>query len=169
MIESILSNDEARLVLQNGAPEVCGYWRDPETGIRCRMQADFIAFDGKVLIDIKTTQDCDPLLFRKTLEAQNYQFQMAMYAEGIKQITGRRPSKVAWIAVENKAPFETRVYEWSPVYEFIGDSQFRDSILKLKQCIEKNEFPGGQSSTEIIEPSGVLLRKYEQLLVNYVG
>lgn len=161
MIDSLTNHEMARKLLSEGKPEICGYWRDPETGIRCRMQADFVSFNLGALVDVKTTSDCDWPEFRRSVESLEYSFQMSMYAEGIKQITGKRPDHIAWIAIENKAPFEVKVFEMSPHYELIGNHNFRLALRKLKQCIELGKFEPAQSEIEIAEPSPWYYKNYE--------
>lgn len=162
MVDSLLSHNMAMNLLKDGKPEIAGYWKDPETGVACRMQADFISFNLNALIDVKTTQDCEWELFRKSVEGFHYSFQMAMYAEGIKQITGKKPDHIAWIAIESKAPFEVRVYEMSPQYEAIGNHDFRFALRKLKECIDRGSFEQGQKEIEMAEPSVWFFKKYEE-------
>lgn len=162
IIDSILKHKIASNLLKNGKPEICGYWVDPETGIKCRMQADFLTFDGETLVDVKTTQDCSWPEFRRSVESYEYSFQMEMYAEGIKQITGKRPSNIVWLAVESKPPFEVRAYLMSPHYEVIGAYNFKKAIRRLKDCINSGDFSGEQKEIEMAEPSGWHIKKYEE-------
>ena len=161
MIDSIISNEMAFKLLSEGRPEICGYWRDQETGIRCRMQADFVSFNLGALVDVKTCQDSSWSEFRRNVESYEYAFQMAMYREGIKQITGKTPEHTLWLAIEKKAPFEVRVYEMSPQYEMIGDHNYRMAMRKLKECIDSGKFLGGQAEIEIAEPSYWYFKQYE--------
>lgn len=161
MIKSLMNHEMARKLLSDGKPEICGYWRDPETGIRCRMQADFVSFNLGALVDVKTTSDCSWEEFRRSVESLDYSFQMAMYAEGIKQITGTRPKHIVWIAIENKAPYEVKVFEMSPHYEMIGNHNFRYAMRKLKQCVDEGKFEAAQNEIEIVEPSPWYFKQYE--------
>lgn len=163
IVDSILNHSIAKNLLKNGKPEICGYWKDQETGILCRMQADFISFDGDILVDVKTTQDCSLNAFKRTIENYDYSFQMAMYAEGIKNITGKKPSHIVWLAVESKAPFECRAYMMSPQYEAVGEFNFKRAMNKLKKCIDKGEFKGEQQEIEIVEPNAWFLNQYADL------
>lgn len=165
MVESITKHPMAYELLKDGAPEICGYWRDEETGIRCRMQGDFVSFNLGSLIDVKTTSDSDWNEFRKSVENYKYPFQMAMYAEGIKAITGKRPEHILWIAVESKPPYEVRVFELSPHYEEIGHYEFRSAMRKLKECIDSGKFEAEQKEIEIVEPSHWYFKQYEDKII----
>ena len=102
MIDSVLSNEKAANLLSNGEAEIKGYWIDKETGIPLRMMDDFLSFNLGVLADLKTCQDSRWEYFRKSVESYNYPLQIAMYNEGVKEITGIEPKARAWIAVENE-------------------------------------------------------------------
>lgn len=161
MVNSIKNHKEAMAILSEGKPELAGYWRDSDTGILCRMQADFVSFNLGALVDVKTTSDCSESMFKKTIENYEYAFQLIMYAEGIKHITGKKPEYMVWIAIENIAPYEVRVYQMSPQYEEIGRYQYRLAMNKLKQCIDSGAFESGQKEIEVIEPNRWYLQQYE--------
>lgn len=160
-VDAILKHKTARNLLKDGSPEVCGYWRDEETGIKCRMQADFISFNANALIDLKTTSDCSWDSFRRSVENYNYPFQLAMYSNGIKNITNIKPDFHIWIAVENVAPYEVMVYEMSPQYSEIGEWEYRQALKKLNECLNKKAFLPAQTEIEIGEPSYWYFKKYE--------
>jgi hypothetical protein len=161
MVNSIKKHPEAMQLLSAGKPELSGYWRDTETGILCRMQADFISFNLGALVDVKTTSDCSESMFKKTIQNYEYSFQLVMYAEGIKHITGKYPEFMVWIAIENIAPYEVRVYQMSPQFEEIGKYQYRLAMNKLKECINSGKFESGQKEIEIITPDYWYLNQYE--------
>ena len=163
MIESVMSNEAAVNLIKRGKPEVIGYWNDPKTGINLRLAGDLLSFDVEVLTDLKTCQDSRWELFRKNVEAHRYDLQMAMYREGIFHITGIRPQHGAWLAVESKEPYETRIHEVGAKYEAIGDFEFRRSIDKLKKSIDEESFSHGKEEIMIGEPTVWFERKYIEL------
>lgn len=161
MVDSILSNKMAMALLKDGIPEATGYFRHEATGIKCRFQADFVSFNLNTLVELKTTSDCEWNMFRRSVEGFNYPFQLACYAEGIKQITGIAPKKRVWIAVENVAPYEVRVYDCGPIYEEIGDYEFNKALHDLRYCIDSGTFPQGEKEIVVAEPSNFYRNKYE--------
>lgn len=162
-IQSVLNHKTASNLLKKGMPEQVGYWVDKKTGINCRMQADFISLDANILLDIKTTTNCEWDYFRRSVEGFKYPFQLAMYASGIEHITGKFPQYLLWLVIDSEAPFEVRVYELSPQYIEIGMYEYRLALTKLKECIETNNFKGGQKEVEIVEPSPWYFNKYNDL------
>lgn len=160
MIESVLSNEKAVTLLQNGEAEIKGYWIDPVTGLPCRMMDDFLSFNLGILADLKTCADARWESFRKSVENYRYDLQMAMYAEGVKVITGKEPAAKAWIAVESDGAHECRIHEVSPYYDDIGKFEFRRCMDKLKKAIDEHSFKQGGDEIMVGEPSYWFLKKY---------
>jgi len=163
MIESVLSHGKAAELLKNGKPEIAGYWRDKETGIRCRMKADFISFDLGVLLDVKTTTDSSWLEFRRSVEKHRYDIQMMMYDDGVKNIVGKKSVHRIWMAIESKPPYEVRLHEVIPEYEATGLYEYRASLRKIKDCVEKNNFPQGQLDIEFGRMSTPFFNHYNDI------
>lgn len=160
-IESILSIDDAVKILQKGKPEVIGYWTDEETGINCRMMNDVLTFNFKVWLDFKTTQDSDWAMFRKSVENLHYDLQVAMYFEGIKNITGVEPQALYWLAAELKPPYEAKLHEISPIYLEIGRMKYRKYMRELRAAIDSKNFARRGNIVEMGEPSVYYKQKYE--------
>lgn len=163
MIDSVLSNEMAVELLKNGKPETIGYWQDPVTKINLRMMADFLTFNVDILVDVKTCQDVRWEFFRNSVENYRYDLQMAMYAEGVKHITGITPKHRAWLVIESEAPHEVRIHHAGDIYGEIGAFEFRRAVDKLKLAIDKNHFPQGGKDIMISEPSSWFKKKYVDL------
>lgn len=161
MIDSILSHRQAHDLLKNGKPEIAGYWRDPETGLRCRMKLDFLPFNVSALLDLKTTQDSLWEEFRRSVESLRYDIQIAMYSEGVKQITGIEPEHKMWMAVESKMPFEVACYEVPPQYEATGKFDLRNCLRQIAECAKAKQWPQRQAEVEYGDMSPWFFKKYE--------
>lgn len=161
MIDSLLSHEKAFALLKNGKSELAGYWKDPETGIRCRMKGDFISFNLSALVDVKTTSDCVWEEFRKSVEKFRYDIQMAQYDDGIFHITGKRPEHRIWIAIESKPPYEVACHEVSPQYQATGMHEYKKALRKIKECVLTNKWPQSQSDIEYGDMSPWFYKKYE--------
>lgn len=163
MIESVLSNPKAVKLLSSGKPELAGYWTDKETGINLRIKTDFLAFDLGVLTDVKTCQDVRWEMFRKSVENYRYDIQMAMYNDGVKNITGMEPKNRAWLVVESEEPHESRIHEVGPMYEEIGQFEYRKCLRKLADALDKGVFDQGSDEILVGEPTHWFMRKYIQM------
>lgn len=167
MINSVLSHNYACGLLQKGVPEVTGYYRDPVTGIKCRIRPDFMNFDLNTLIDVKTTKSCYKSSFRKSIYDYGYHIQTAMYADGIKQIDIKSPEHCVFIAIQNCAPFEVAVYEADETILEKGYESYRLAMDKLAACLETNTWPRYQAGIEPISlPDWALRNKEDGELIN---
>lgn len=149
-IEAIVNHEGAFNLLKDGKTEISGYYADPETGILCRIRPDFLSFNLMALVDVKTTIDCSREGFAKSIWNYRYDFQLAMYSEGIKQITGKEVDYPAFIAVEKEPPYEVAVYIADKEMIDKGREDYRKSLLTLKACLDTDTFPKYQSKIEEI-------------------
>jgi hypothetical protein len=136
--------------LRNGAREVSGYFADPETGLMNRIRPDFLSFNLNALVDIKTTDDCEMNAFSRTIWNYRYDFQLAMYSEGVRLISGKAPDYHAYIAIEKTPPFEVAVYIADDSVLDKGLQDYKKAIRLLSECLEKNSWPKYQEKMENI-------------------
>lgn len=150
ILDSLINHQDAFDLLKQGVTEISGYYRDPETGILCRIRPDFLAFDLTVLIDLKTTQDIEEERFSNEIWKWRYDFQMAMYGEGTEQISGRKVEHHALIACEKEYPYEVAVYHLDEPAIETGARDYHRSLRRLKECIDTDRWPGYQTSVKDI-------------------
>lgn len=137
-------------VLKEGKPELIGYYRDPETGIRLKIMPDFVTFNFKKLTEIKTARDCGAKRFGSSAFEMQYPTRLFMYQEGIFQITGIRPELNSFISLEKKEPYECAHYYLLPEDFAQPESDYRRALRTLKTCIETNSWPLRQMEAERI-------------------
>lgn len=87
---------------REGNAEASVFWRDERTGLQCKCRPDI--WLGKVLVDVKTTDDASPEGFAKSIVKYGYHLQAAHYLEG----TGAE--SFVFVAVEKKPPYAVAVY-----------------------------------------------------------
>jgi hypothetical protein len=150
MLDSVLDHADAFALLKNGVTEVSGYYRDPDTGILCRLRPDYISFEHMVLCDLKTTRDVEMEAFSKTIWNFRYDFQLAMYGEGAAQICQRKVEYHAFIAVEKEPPYECAVYLADEAMLEKGLQDYRRSLKMLRSCIDQGQWPRYQRSMQNI-------------------
>lgn len=150
MIESILKHEGARRLLSNGIPEVVGYYRDDETGLKCRVKVDFLRFDVSAVIDLKTTKDCSITSFSKDIWNRGYHFQLAMYCEAVRAISGKKVEYPAFVAVEKKPPYEVAVYLADDGMLDLGYQQYRRAMRTLSECLKTGQWARYQTEIQQI-------------------
>jgi hypothetical protein len=101
-----------------------------------------------MFIDFKTAKDSSYHGFQKQIWNLRYDIQLAMYREGIKQITGSYPQITGWIAVENTRPNEIAIYPFDKDHLDTSNAWYRYCLDKLAQCIKSGVFHQRQISNE---------------------
>ena len=150
MIHSVMKHQDALNILRYGVPERAGYYRDPQTGILCRIKPDLFHSGAMGLIDIKTTDDVSYDRFGRKIFQYGYDFQMAMYCEGIYQITGKRVEFPLLLAVEKKPPYEVAVYQADNALLAHGLERDRYALSRLKECLQTKTWPSYQENVQVI-------------------
>ena len=120
--------------------ERAGFYVDEETKIALKIKPDLYAPDsGGMLVDLKTTTDIEG--FEKEVWKFRYDFSLLMYARGIEAIDGKCPDDIVIVAVENKAPFEVRVFDMRPMLN-VGRAEhdYRLALKRLKKARETDSW-----------------------------
>ncbi len=157
MYESIMDHDVARNMFVNGKPEVSCWWKDPETGIRCKARADYIFFDpdgGYSIIDLKSTRHEEVGGFAKDIHNKRYYLRLCHYAMGFTEALGRAPNELIFVSSSKKHPFTTRTHFMVDRDIEIGHSHRRYAMALLRKSLELQQWPGPQNSIEPIHMPG---------------
>jgi hypothetical protein len=138
MIDSVLSHRDAANILRHGEAEMTGLYRDPITGIKCRIRPDFLHFGHMALLDVKTTTDVRESEFQKSIMKYGYHTQLAMYKEGIELITGKDVQYTLFLVCEKSPPYECALY--MPDTEMLdkGRMNYQAALTKLHECLTTN-------------------------------
>jgi exodeoxyribonuclease VIII len=150
--KAVLSHPVAKGLLDvPGTSEESFYWRDEPEGVLCRCRPDFFQAGGWI-VDLKTTVHASPHDFSKSSANFRYHVQAAYYLDGVEAVTGIRPEKFVFVAVEKTAPYEVAVYEATE--DFIGEGRaaYRENLHAYAECFFSGEWPG---YPEAIMPLGL--------------
>lgn len=165
--EALISHPKAFNLLKNGKAEQAGFWRDSKTGIGCKFKPDFQAFDMSALVDIKTSKNCEEEAFMRSVfyDEYRYDIQLAMYAEGIRQLTGKFPEHRAWIVIEKEPPYEIAVFESDEIVATIGDWEFHRLLSKVKDCVDSGVWCGYQQVIDTATAPDYITKRYAAMEV----
>ncbi len=161
--ESIFKHQDAAAILTDSRFERSGYYRDPATGILCRIRYDSYDENSAILADIKAVRSCKRGDFTYAIRDYRWDLSMAMYGYGIKQIDGKAPDNFVFIAVEKTPPYHCAVYELGKESLQVGFSDYRLALNRLEECREANVWPSYQSHMEEIElPQNFIERRINE-------
>lgn len=153
MLQSALRHDDIPHLLKNGKPEVAGYFRDKETGLRLKIKPDFLSFDVSRMTDVKSTKDLNKRKFASSSDSYRYDVQLYMYAEGVKAITGKFPDVISTVALGKTKPFEAAAFHLPVERLEQGAKDYRLALTRIKAGIDSGKWPMGQQRMESLPTS----------------
>ena len=132
----------SNLVRGDGQTEVSMFWDDDKTGLQCKCRPDI--WLGKVIVDLKTTEDASPEGFARSIQNYGYGIQAAHY------LAGSGADSFIFVAVEKKAPYAVAVYELDPLSLDICEKQRRSLLEYWANCREAEMYPAYSDDCQLI-------------------
>lgn len=150
IIESVMAHPDSGLLINNARPEISGYYRDPETGIRCKIRIDLLTKNLKIMADLKSARSAEWRQFGVSAYKLRYDLQLAMYSIGCKEISGVEPDMTPTMVVEKVWPYESAIYLFEK--EDLGQAMldYRRALSRLDLCIKENKWPQRQEQAQRI-------------------
>ena len=150
MAHSVFSHPAAAMLLAlPGKAETTHMWTDAATGLQCKCRPDWLTDDGRLLVDLKTTEDAGRG-FAKSIAQWRYHVQSSWYLDGIEQATGTRPEQFLFLCVEKKAPYAVAVYAADAEMIAAGAQTAARDLDVLATCKAANAWPGYSDQIEPI-------------------
>ena len=148
MTDAVRQHPLASELFGNGAAELS--WRTQGSlPLQCR--TDWFCADGCSLsqghpyvADLKTVESLngeDFGSFEKSVFKYGYHRQAGFYLPLVSEILGRPVFDFFFVAVEKCEPFGVGVYRISDAAAGLGQDETIEDLLRLKQCIDSNEWP----------------------------
>ncbi len=148
--DAIWNNPLTNKLLQDCVCERSIVWNDHHTGLRCKARIDAWRKNG-LLIDLKTCRSCNPTFFPRDAYKFGYHFQASMYFDGAKSISKEPVKGFVLIAVEKTPPYLVAVYEVDEEVLSWGRNQYKFTLMTVKECLEKGEWPGHPPTRQLLE------------------
>lgn len=143
----------SKLVRGDGQTEVSMFWDDEETGLACKCRTDI--WLGRVIVDLKTTEDASPEGFSRSIQIYGYGIQAAHY------LAGSGADAFLFVAVEKKAPFAVAVYELDPLSLEICEAKRRGLLELWADCRDSQSFQAYSDECQQISLPGWVMADYE--------
>jgi hypothetical protein len=151
MAHSVFSHPAAAMLLAlPGKAETTHMWTDAATGLQCKCRPDWLTDDGRLLVDLKTTEDASARGFAKSIAQWRYHVQASWYLDGIEQATGTRPEQFLFLCVEKKAPYAVAVYAADAEMIAAGAQTAARDLDVLATCKAAGAWPGYSDQIEPI-------------------
>ena len=137
--------------LLQGEHEKPMFWVDELTGETCKIRLDVLSeIDGRPLIvDYKSAADASTDGFMRHALNFGYDFQAAMYSEGVEKVTGQKPIFV-FIAQEKTAPYAVNILQADDLFLKRGYEIYRELLGIYHECKESGVYYGYLGAYNII-------------------
>lgn len=142
MCDSLNADPFARKLL-NGKREIPFFWAERRTGEECKCRVDCLntQYSQPIVVDVKSTTDASTDAFIRDAIKYGYDFQAAMYSDGVEQNIGQRPLFV-FIAVEKDPPYAVNILQADELLLRRGDNLFREYIGIYHDCRKTGNWYG---------------------------
>jgi exodeoxyribonuclease VIII len=146
MATAIHAHKAAHFLLeQPGHREASYTWTDTNYGIACKCRPDWHSEDRRLVVDLKTTQDCSRREFTRSIAKFGYHLQAAWNTSALGA------EQFLIIAVESQRPYAVAVYPVAAEALAAGARRIDRALESLAQCRATGIWPGPEGSL-IAEP-----------------
>ena len=130
-----LAAEPLAVKLLNGDREVPFFWKDEQTGEECKCRVDCLntSYSQPIVVDVKSTADASTESFTKSAINYGYDFQAAMYSDGVERNIMQKPLFV-FIAVEKEPPYAVNILQADELLLRRGHRLFREFIEVYHGC-----------------------------------
>ncbi len=132
-------NPTAKSLIEGAQYEKSIFWNDPHTNLLCKCRPDIM--HSNMIVDLKSAVDASAREFQRSLYGYGYHIQAGMIHEGLKHALGLDIREFIFIAQEKVYPYAHAIYKLDDLALDQGISEFKNKLLEIKYCYEKNEWP----------------------------
>ncbi len=145
MADAVARHKAAKFLLtMPGKAEQSYFWTDVETGEECKCRPDWHSADGKIIVDVKTTEDASPGKFlRSSVLGWRYHVQAAFYMQGLPSA-----EVFLFVTVEKKAPYAVAVYSLPQKLIDRGLQEAHADLALIASCRAANHWPSYSEEIE---------------------
>ena len=147
-------------VLIMGEHETPFFWTDEQTGEECKCRTDCLTKVGDqlIIVDYKSSADASPDAFRRDAIRYGYDFQSAMYTDGVLHnlantdvltaLNAGEAPKFVFIVQEKEPPYAVNIFEADPAFVRHGYDVFRELLGTYHYCKENDHWYGYLGRTD---------------------
>jgi len=147
MVENVNADPDAVRLLA-GDKEVTVVW--VENGVLCKARIDSLLVDN--IVDLKTTRDAAPGVFRRQAHMLGYHIQGAFYRRGLRAVMGdEAPKRFSFVCVENSPPHLVQCFEIHDEELARADAIIDQAFERWAVCKETGEWPGYGGGVHLLQ------------------
>lgn len=138
MIGSVMAHPAAKAILQKNHNELSFFGKLKDVDVRCRPD---VLRDGRLMADLKTTDDASFHAFQKSIYNYKYFRQAAFYCDVVTQVTGETYDTFTIIAVEKSPPYAVQVFVLDEATLEKGREEYERGLLIYRECLASDVWP----------------------------
>jgi hypothetical protein len=136
---------KAMELIEGAIYESSYFWKDENSGLMIKARPDIL--HSNIIVDLKTCADASPRAFQNSMAAFGNHIQGAMVREGVRVLENRDIPNVINICIEKEYPYSIGIYIIDEAALDEGYIQFKQVLLDIKECMDKNEWPDYEIQT----------------------
>lgn len=142
MLKAVMGHHTASGLVHGAYVEQSYFWTDGN-GILRKCRPDLITNDGRVIGDLKTTDDVSESGFGRTIAQRRYHVQAAWYLDILYALYGEDAPKVfCFIAAQKTRPYDVAVHVLSDEQIAVGRMLYQQDLNNLMKYQSMNWWPG---------------------------
>ncbi len=145
MRTAITSHTEASSLIEKAKYEQSYFWQDKESGLYVKSRPDIL--HDNMIVDLKTCASASSRAYQRVMLDSGYHIQGAMCREGVRIVEGRDIPNVINVCVEKTYPYQIGIKIISEEALAEGHRVFKDSLMRMAECFDKNEWPSYEVET----------------------
>lgn len=148
--------------LIDGAFVEQSYFVTDQYGILRKCRPDIITANGRVMGDLKTTDDVSLHGFGRTIVQRRYEVQAAWYLDILKMLYGDdAPNVFAFIPAQKTRPYDVAVHWLNEDQIARGRRLYQQDLETYLRCRDANKWPGADGG-EVLEAKFPRWAEYEE-------
>ena len=155
MCNALRANKLAEKLL-SGERETPLFWKDDLTGEQCKCRTDVLTQigDKNIIVDRKSADSAETDAFMRAAVKYGYDFQAAMYTEGVK--ANRAGEYIfVFIVIEKKPPYSVNILQADKLFMLRGYDLYREYIGTYHYCKTTGNWYGYLGKDNIINTLGL--------------
>jgi hypothetical protein len=115
-----------------------------------KIRPDIITANGRVMPDLKTTDDVSQVGFGRTIAQRRYHVQGAFYVDVMSWLyAALAPQYFCFIAAQNRRPYDVAVHWLDDDQIALGRALYQRDLARLIECRARGRWPGSDNGEVI--------------------
>jgi hypothetical protein len=151
MGRAVHSHPAAAMLLNlPGKAETSHFYFDPVLGLELKCRPDWLTNDGKIVVDLKTTDDASPRGFAKSISQWRYWVQAGFYVNVLEGATGIRPEQFIFLLCGEKGTLRRFCFSSRSGDDRARVASSMRELDVLATCKKANTWPGYSDQIETV-------------------